>query len=300
MSNFLTTFRGELAALLAAAFWTISSVLYSRLGQRISPFQLTVIKGTLAIAMILMTLGLRGMLVPEIPTFSLLFLALSGIIGISWGDTAFFQTLNRLGPRRTLLVQTLAPSLTALLAAIFLGELLTILDICGIGLILFGVTWVVGDRVGETSTEAQNISEGVVWGAIAALSHAGGAILSRAALAETTTSPLSAALVRLVAGVVVLPLWMLWLPAERRVEWKPVRSGRIWGILIVAAFIGTYLAIWLQQTSLKFAPAGISQTLSATSPLFVLPIAAWTGEKIGIRAVLGAIAAVAGVSLLFA
>ncbi|MFN9174300.1 MAG: hypothetical protein ACK58N_07240 [Synechocystis sp.] len=36
---------------------------------------------------------------------------------------------------------------------------------------------------------------------------------------------------------------------------------------------------------MKYAPAGIAQALLATSPLFILPIAAWSGEKLSFRAV---------------
>jgi drug/metabolite transporter (DMT)-like permease len=66
----------------------------------------------------------------------------------------------------------------------------------------------------------------------------------------------------------------------------------------VTAFFSTYLAIWLQQVSLKFAATGIAQALSSTSPLFILPIAAAMGEKISPRAVLGVVIALAGVWLL--
>ncbi|MCK7522700.1 MAG: DMT family transporter [Ignavibacteriales bacterium] len=64
-------------------------------------------------------------------------------------------------------------------------------------------------------------------------------------------------------------------------------------------FFGTFLGIFLQQLSLQRIPAGITQTLIATSPIFVLPISALLGEKIGIRAVLGALLAIIGVALIF-
>ena len=67
----------------------------------------------------------------------------------------------------------------------------------------------------------------------------------------------------------------------------------------IAAFGSTYLGIWLQQTSLKFAPTGIAQTLLATSPIFILPIMALMGEKVSIRAILGVLLAIGGISLLF-
>ena len=59
-----------------------------------------------------------------------------------------------------------------------------------------------------------------------------------------------------------------------------------------------HLAIWLQQVSRKFASAGIAQTLFSASPLFVLPLAAGSGEKVSFRATLGAFVALIGIGLL--
>jgi len=71
------------------------------------------------------------------------------------------------------------------------------------------------------------------------------------------------------------------------------------GIIAIASFGSTYLGIWLQQTSLKYAPAGIAQTFLATSPLFILPIVALQGEKISQRAILGVIISLGGIALMF-
>ena len=71
------------------------------------------------------------------------------------------------------------------------------------------------------------------------------------------------------------------------------------GAIAIAAFGSTYLGIWLQQTSLKFAPTGIAQTFLATSPLFILPIVALQGEKISLRAIFGVMISLAGIALMF-
>ncbi|MEL6456276.1 MAG: EamA family transporter, partial [Cyanobacteria bacterium J06623_5] len=49
---------------------------------------------------------------------------------------------------------------------------------------------------------------------------------------------------------------------------------------------------------LKYTAAGIAQALLATSPLFILPMAALLGERISQRAIWGVAAALAGVWLL--
>ncbi len=71
------------------------------------------------------------------------------------------------------------------------------------------------------------------------------------------------------------------------------------GAIFFAAFAGTYLGIWLQQTAIKFTAAGIAQTLGNTSPLFVLPIAIWMGEQVSLRAILGVAITIGGIGLLF-
>jgi drug/metabolite transporter (DMT)-like permease len=81
--------------------------------------------------------------------------------------------------------------------------------------------------------------------------------------------------------------------------YRNLNSLRRWATIILTVFIGTFLGIWLQQISLKYAAAGIAQTLFATSPLFVVPIVIFTGERVSLRAVLGALLAMAGVGFLF-
>ena len=70
-------------------------------------------------------------------------------------------------------------------------------------------------------------------------------------------------------------------------------------VVAIAAMASTYLGIWLQQISLKFAPTGIAQTFLATSPLFILPIVALQGEKISLRAILGVVISLSGIALMF-
>ena len=296
----ITNFKGEVAALSAAFLWAIASVVYSRLGRQIPPLELNLFKGIIAIAFLVFTLLLQGQLLPEINATALTLLLLSGVLGIGLGDTAYFAAINCLGARRTLILETLAPPLTAVLALVFLQEQLTAAAWCGILLTILGVAWVVTERVTNSTFESKHLTmQGISWGLLAAVAQATGAVLSRTALIQSSISPLWSTLVRLGAGVLVLLLWKLL--EQRQVNgWlKPLQSWRILGVIAITAFFSTYLGIWLQQTSLKFAPAGIAQTLSSTSPLFVLPLAIWMGDVVSFRAILGVLVALGGVAVLF-
>ena len=295
----LADFRGEVAALGAAFIWAAASIVYTGVGRQLSPLVLNLVKGLIAIALLLITLLFLGKLLPSVSLMPVLLLLLSGVIGIGIGDTAYFAALNSLGARRALVLESLSPPLGAFLALVFLQEQLAPLAWLGIGLTIAGVTWVVMERSPQPNgTLTHPPLRGIVAGLVAAAGQAIGAVLSRAALAGTDVDPLWSTLIRLLAGILML---LIWFSAQKHPIQKlaPLRSRRLWGIVIMAAFASTYLGIWLQQIALKYAPTGIAQSLSATSPLFVIPFAIATGEKVSLRAVFGAAIALAGVWLLF-
>jgi len=291
-------FGGGLAALTAAFLWALASVWFTRLGSHLSVIEVNFLKGMLALILLVITLYLSGGGLQSIPANALGLLLVSGVIGITLGDSAYLQALQHLGPRRTLLLATLAPPMVGLIAWGVLGETLAWTAWLGILLTVAGIAWVILERTPD-SAPAFDLKLGLLFGFLAALSQSVALVLSRVALTRTSVDSLQSTILRLAAAVVVLAVWSL----LRR---KPLLSRSVfraqphlWATLAAATFIGTYLAMWLQQVSISLAPAGIVQTLLSASPLFILPIAALQGQKITPRAVLGALLALGGVALLF-
>ncbi|EDX85167.1 Integral membrane protein DUF6 [Synechococcus sp. PCC 7335] len=307
---------GEGAALLAAFLWATASLMFGRLGRQLSPLVLNLVKGVFALVLLLLTLliQLGGAAIPNLPWVSVCLLVLSGGLGIGLGDTAYFSAINALGARKALLLETLAPPMSTVLAWIFLSERLPLSAIAGIIITLLGIAWVISERVPGDPVPATKA--GLQISLLATFCQATGAVLSRAALAETTVSPLWSSLIRLAAGLIFMaglvairPQYLearstvLRQPAKATRErwrsvWVALKSPRLLGGVAIASFFATYLGIWLQQIALKYTAAGIAQALLATSPLFVLPVAALLGEKISGRAILGVGVALCGVWLL--
>lgn len=295
----LSHFKGEFAALGAAFLWAVASLLYGRATLEIPPRTLNLIKGVLAILLFGLTLILSGSGAAAMSTMPLVLLILSGVLGIGLGDTAYFEALKALGARRALLMETLAPPLTATIALLFLGETLTSDEWIGIGLTVCGVAWVISEQV-ENDDEPYILPwRGIVFGLLAAGSQSVGAVLSRLAFTQATVSPLWSALLRLAAGVGFLLLWSLFSRSSRTSLSYLKGAKHLWGIILFATFFGTYLGIWLQQASLKFTNAGTAQTLLATSQIFILLLSAGRGESISPRALTGTAVAVIGVAVLF-
>lgn len=303
---------GELAALLAAFFWAAASLMFGRLGRQISPVVLNLVKGVFAIAFILITLGIQSAWLASepltiaattatataLPTRSVIYLVISGGVGIGLGDTAYFAAINALGARRALLLETLAPPMTAILAWIALAEQLSRVTTAGILVTLIGVAWVISERV--PGTEKASPGSGLLIALVATFCQATGAVFSRAALADTAVSPLLSSLIRLAAGLAFMGVLLV--VRSQRTQWKALlttlKSPRLLSQIAGVSFFATYLGIWLQQISLKYTAAGIAQALLATSPLFVLPMAALLGDRVSPRATIGVAIAIGGVWLL--
>ncbi len=294
----LSTLQGELAALTTALFWAVSSVIYTRLGQQTPPLVLNLLKGLIAIGLLLGTILLVHSPQPQVPLYTYWLLLLSGAVGIGFGDTVFFAALNHLGARQTLLIQVAAPPIAAIGAMIFLQERLSLIAWIGIGLTITGIAWVISERNQPIAHAKSTSIVGFSLALMAALAEATGAILSRLAISQTTIEPLWSAVFRLVGGTAtVVGLLVL-----RQSTFLPLARSpafRLFPVVAVVAFFSTYLGIWLQQIALKSTTPGIAQTLSATSPLFVLPIVMWQGERVSWQAMIGCVLAVIGIGLLF-
>lgn len=293
-------FKGQIAALSAAFFWATSAIVYTFVGTKIPPLTLNLWKGAIAISLIGITLIITNHQFSALNVKAIIGLIASGLIGIGIGDTAYFKALNKMGARKTLLLETLAPPITAILAFLFIGETLKITIWIGILITILGVAWVISERNTDASSQSSSTKIGLFWALIGVLSQGMGAVIARSVLSTTNVTALESSLIRLTGGTIILLLIMAW---QRQpllsIKYYQTLSAKLVVMIIITAFMSTYLGIWLQQTAFKFAPVGIAQTLLATSPLFVLPLVAFLGEKITYRAIFGAMIALTGVFILF-
>ena len=90
-------------------------------------------------------------------------------------------------------------------------------------------------------------------------------------------------LVRTAFGALIL---LIYLSFRFRLteQLSAISRWSVFKLVLVATFIGTYLGIWLQVTGLRYARQRIAATLSSTSPIFILPLAAiFLGDQIRLR-----------------
>jgi drug/metabolite transporter (DMT)-like permease len=302
---------GIIAALTAAFVWTIASVLYRRLGATIPPMVLNLYKGCIGTALFLITLAALGqfeMIVawhPAIPA-----LLISGVIGIGIGDTAYFMGLNRLGEQKTLLIsQTLAPVFAAVMAAIWLSEILSGYGYVGIAMTLAGIGVVIFERV-ESHADRDHLRVGIAASAVAAACQATGIVITRDVFLEEELHSFSdvsifaawTALLRIFAGAITLlpliPLFNLLFPKRKQTfAVRGFTSRKIWLPMVIAITFGTFIGIFLQQFALYSAEAALAQTLFAFSSIWALGFQWFGPKRPSAKAFLGAGIAIAGIAV---
>jgi len=235
----------------------------------------------------------------SLDTNSIAALALSGIIGICFGDTLYFLALMRLGARRTLLLGSLIPVTTALIAVVFLGEQMPVLAWLGMFLAITGVTYVLWQRAPQENTQhtREKYRSGLFFGLLFVAANALGIIATKVGVADVPA--LEATFVRQAFAIAGLTFWGLMV--RDLLGWvTPLRDGKLLKTLLAASLIGALLGTWLSVVALKYTYAAVAATLNSTSPLFILPLAAfWLKERISLREIAGALAAVTGIGLYF-
>lgn len=294
-------FIGELAALATSFLFAMTALIFTKAGRMVGS-QITN-RMRLAFALVYLIV-LNVIFFGEPLPFSAdssrwIWLALSGIIGLSLGDAFLFQSFLSVGPRLGTLLLSLAPIFGSIIAWLFFGEILTILQITGIALTLVGIAWVVMSHEEPPNTPYGHTRRGVLFGTLAGLGQAVGLVLSKQGMFGNF-SPFQANAVRMLAAVIFIWLWTAF-DGKISATFTTLREKpQVIRWLLVGAFVGPVLAVSLSLLAVQHAEIGVASTLMALSPVFILPISYFAfKEKIGWQAVLGTVLAIAGVGILF-
>lgn len=292
----------ECSALAAALCWSFGGLLSTTparaLGAvRFNRIRLSIVSFILIGAALLtgswQTLGLHAVLI----------LILSAIIGVFLGDTLLYATLKRLGPRRTGILFTTNAPMTVIVGYFFLGESLPLATTAGCFLIMIGVMMAVfcgrSSLPKHTFEQVQgSLASGIILGFLAAFCQAVAVLIARPIMASGVDAVAASAL-RVGAAALALNLVFLVRPTRGDQQVTPMTRR-----LMIQTGMSGILGMALGMTFLLFAlvhgSAGLVSTLSATSPILILPIL-WiaTKERPAPGAWIGAFLAVLGVACIF-
>ena len=294
---------GELLALGAALVFGVASTSYTLAGRKIdASFSMAL---SLVISLVFYVPLHQVIHGEPVPLYAdpdrWLILGLSSLAGFVISALFLLRSFQYIGPRLTMLIGSTSPIFAALMAWMFLGQMLPTFAVVGIALVVGGVVWVVSERSAQ-QFDRQYAEYGKGLGmAVAAAVGQGAAFVLMSEGVAGGFSPMSAGLIRTIVAIVLLWAFIALRGKLRHNLSLMASSPRALAWLVLASVSGPVAGTTLILVSLQFTSVGVSSTLTNTTPIFLIPIAYLAfGERITARAVIGTLVAVTGVALLFA
>ena len=294
-------FIGEIAGLATSFFFAMTAIIFTKTGRMVG----SQITNRLRLLYALTYLVIINLILFQEPLpFSAgssrwIWLSLSGVIGLSLGDTFLFQAFVSLGSRLGSLFLSLAPIFSSIIAWAFFGETLTPLQITGITIALAGIGWVVISHEEPANTPHGHTRRGVIFGVLAGLGQALGLVLSKQGMSGDF-SPFQANAIRMLAAGIFIWVWTI-LQRQAGATIAEVRKQpKALPLLALGALVGPVLGVSASLLAVQHAEVGVASTLMALPPVIVLPISYFVfKEKVGWQAIAGTLLAITGVAVLF-
>ena len=296
---------GEIAALLTAVFWTITALAFESASKKVGSLAVNILR--LSIALIFLSIYTwisRGLFFPsDASLHGWMWLALSGLVGFVIGDLLLFQAFVVIGARISMLIMSLAPPIAALAGWLILGEKITFQNSLGMAITLAGIALVVLNRTPKTGVAGRRGVRfnyplaGLLLAFGGAAGQGVGLVLSKLGMQEYDA--FASSQIRVIAGVigfsVVLTILSKWSNVRQAFKHGPAMKR-----LTLGAFFGPFLGVSFSLLAIQHTNTGVASTIMSIVPVLIIAPAVFINkEKLTLREVLGALLAVAGVSLFF-
>ncbi len=258
---------GILSAFGAAASWTYACFIWRSQTQKYKTIDINLIKNIIAFLVftpafinISSTTELKNIFI----------LLVSGIIGIGLGDTFYLKSLQTIGTRKTLSVETLSPLMAALSGEIFINEDLTIKSWVGVIIVSISL-FIILKKGNDFKAKNPPFSEKnnfkiFAFPFLSVLCAVLGGLFSRIVFLQSNLSPFITTEIRLLGAIIFL-LTLKGFKINfflKNIEKKEQKR------FLLSILLGTNIGILLQQIVFKTLPIGIGWALLSTSPVISL------------------------------
>lgn len=291
---------GEFAALLTAAFWTVSALAFESAGKKVGSLSVNFIRLIIGLLLIsIYTLITRGMLLPiDASRSTWLWLLLSGLIGFVLGDLFLFQSYLEIGSRVAQLIMSLAPPITALVSYIVLGEELTKANIIGMSITVLGIaTVVLKKEEGKARVKLSLSVKGLVFAFLGAIGQALGLVVSKIGMKDYNA--FAATQIRIIAGIFGFAILLFIMKKWDKLPEAFKNISALKRISLGACF-GPFLGVSFSLIALQHTSAGVASTITAIVPVLIIPPAILIfKEKVSPMEILGSMVTIIGVAVLF-
>jgi len=291
---------GTICALTAALVWAGSSTIIKSITTKIDALSLSALRLCVASILLLAVISLSGRITEFIntPLMPLVYVIISGIIGLAVGDTVFIKSLSYLDVSRAFpIAQCAYPVFTMFLAVSLLGESFTWVTGLGTFLVLLGIylitsTW---KASGINSAPRRISGKGIVLALIAGIGWAVATVTLKLGVMEM--DPLVAGAIRISSAAIVLLPFALSQRKRGALQLRKYGSPSL-ALALTSGLISPGMGMVFFITAIQLLGAGKTAVLSATSPLFLLPFSVFIlKEKLTRLTLIGIFTGVTGICL---
>jgi len=283
---------GFFAAISAVFSWTFACSIWRRESENLLPRQINIYKNVLA-SIFFLPVVLTISWFSDV--FSIFVLMVSGIVGISIGDTLYINSLKIIGTRKTLSFEALTPIIATTLGTLSINEIYTQKVWIGSLIVSFSVLMIVRQNTFKKEDSRETNILGIFCALGSVFCAVLAALMSRVILISSTLTPLQTTEIRLLSASIFLFLIFkkdfLDLLKNRSIT-KQNHSS-----LVLSTLLGTNCGILFQQIVFKFLPIGIGWTLLSLSPVFALFISKREGDEINKLTIFYSLLSFIGVAL---
>jgi DME family drug/metabolite transporter len=292
---------GELTALASALVWTATNIVLRGQSAKFGAVAVNAWRTCFAAVcfafFFVFTRDLHHL--AAIPLSALAALLGAVVLGMVIGDALQFTAMIRIGVARAMPISSCFPLFTVLIAAVILGESITLRSLGGAVLVIAGVIIVALPQRGTVESDTEERLEasrhywiGVAMALVAAICWSFSTTLIRVGVQEIDV---------ITANTVRLPFSALvsFLVGARQGTISPRRfDRRSWLVLLLAGLLGSALGGYLYLTAVSLAGAGKTAIITGASPIFGMVAAVlFLNERPGPRGFAGALLAFAGIVL---
>ncbi len=258
---------GILSAFGAATSWTYACFIWRSQTQKYKSIDINLIKNIIAFIVFLPAFINLSSATELKYIFVLLF---SGIIGIGLGDTFYLKSLQTIGTRKTLSLETLSPLMAAFLGKIFINENLTPKSWIGIIIVSISLFIILKKEVyfkeGNSPFSGKHNFKIYAFPFLSVLCAVLGGLSSRIVFLQSNLSPFLTTEIRLLGAIIFLITLKRFKINFFLNNIEKNQQKRF----LLSIFLGTNVGIFLQQIVFKTLPIGIGWALLSTSPVISL------------------------------
>ncbi len=297
---------GEIAALLTALFWMVTSLSFESAGKKVGSLSVNLIRLLIAFLIYgIVDYFRRGFFLPlDAGAERWMWLILSGIVGFVMGDLFLFEAYVVIGARISMLIMALAPPITAFVSWLMLGEVLTPKSWLGMIVTLTGIAIVILKREKREldSTARRKITTnyslaGILLAFGGAVGQAVGLVLSKKGMGDYDA--FAASHIRVIAGLIGFAILVLIMKRTQNL-WKALHHLSAMKRITLGAFFGPFLGVAFSLLAIQHTETGIAATLMSIVPVLIIaPAVLIFHEKVNWKEIIGAVITVGGVALFF-